>query len=192
MFRLKRIGAAATALVMMANLIGDKIMDAIVAISTDGGLSRDEIFPLFLRLSGIVLALLILQSGIFKLISDLMRKFRRTDEVDEMRATLRDARVTIKHGLEYLKSQQNYFNRKVLSASRQVQSLEPMDAWFLQNKDQAANTVISLKDDYRDSIDTLERTIDQLYKDLADAEVIFMEAEEWSQQAADDYYTGPS
>ncbi|MBD2234943.1 hypothetical protein [Phormidium tenue] len=192
MNRVKQASTIGGAILIVVPLIGDKIMDMLVAVFNEGELTLGKFGLLLGSLFLVGLMVWVVQSGILKLFSDLIRKFRRTDEVEDTRGKLKIARKTIKQGLEYLKVQQSKFDTNVSSASQKVIELNAMDRSFTQRKRQAAGVVMSLKKDYRDNLIALEKAIEQLYKNINDAENILEEADEWSRKAAKRYYKGPN
>lgn len=191
MNQIKQASAIGGAVLIIVPLVGDKVMDMLVSVFTEGELTPGKIGLLVGSLFLVSLMIWVVQSGILKLFSDLIRKFRRTDEIDETRGKLKIARKTIKQGLEYLKAQQSKFDTNVSSASRKVIELNVTDRSFTQRKQQAAGVVMSLKKDYRDNLIALEKVVERLYKDIDDAERIFEEADEWSKKAAKRYFKDP-
>lgn len=192
MSRGKQASAFAAAIAVIAPLVGEKVMDVTVAVFTNDGLQPNEIIPLLGQLVGVALIIWILQSGILKIFSNLMRKIRRTDELNEKMQQLKAARETIKQGLEYLKSQEDEFNQHVYSARKKVTELRAFDRNFSTRRQKAANAVVALKKDYHSNIEILQTSVDKLYKDMSTAEQILLEADEWARKVGPKYYKSSS
>lgn len=180
--------AALAALVVIFVLVGDKVMDTVIAAFADDGIKKDEILPLLLFLCGIALVMWALQNGILRIFSKMVRKFRRTDKFISMENDLRIARITIKQGLEYLISQRYKFDEHVDFSANMVASLNPSSPRFREDRHQAANTVFLLKEDYHQNIETVQAAIDRLYENITVAEQIFVDAEEWASKTAPKYW----
>jgi outer membrane murein-binding lipoprotein Lpp len=189
----KQVSASATvaALGIIVPLVGDKVMDAIIAIFSENGLNKNEMLPLLGWLAFISITVWILQSGIEKLISKFLRKLRRTDEVDELRQKINTVREGILLNLEEFKSREQQFDQKVDSAATKVRTLSAKDENFSSYKEQAATTVVSLKTDYARNIKTLEESIKKLYRSIGEADKIFAGIEDWADKAGSQYFKKP-
>jgi hypothetical protein len=188
MIRTKQVSAAVASIAIIATLVGDKVMDAAVAVITDDGVQRNEVLSLLVFLVFISLVIWALQSGILKLFSKLLRTVRRTDEFNSLESELETARKTIKQGLRYLKSQGHEFDKHVDSAVNKVATLNPSDPRFEEHRHQAAGTVFLLKEDYHRNINSIQESIDRLYENITVAEEIFLDVDEWASKTASKYF----
>lgn len=172
-------------------LVGDKLLDAVVSIFAEDGLNSGEFLSLIGVLAFAVFIILILQSGLKKISSRLTRRNIVTDSTANYRQTLKAARKEMRSSLRTFKSKKGNFDRGILSIADQVRSLDARDNVFSDRKEKTATAVIALKTQHDESVEEIERRINQLSKNLNEAENILDGLEEWAQQAAETHFIPP-
>lgn len=179
------------AISLSAPLVGDKLLDAVVSVFTEDGLNQGEILPLIGLLGFVVFIIWVLQSGLKKLSSRLTRRNIVTDSTANHRQTLKAARKEMRSSLKAFKSKKGRFDSSLLSIADQVRSLDARDNVFSARKEKTASAVIALKTQHDQSVEELERRINQLHKNLNEAENILDGLEEWAQNAAETHFIPP-
>ena len=187
----KNVPSILVAISLSAPLVGDKLLDAVVSVFTEDGLNQGEILPLIGLLAFVVFIIWMLQSGLKKLSLRLTRRNIVTDSKANHRQTLKAVRKEMRSSLRAFKSKKGRFDSGILSIADQVRSLDARDSVFSAHKEKTASAVIALKIQHDQSVEELERRINQLYNNLNEAEDILDGLEDWAEQAGDKHWNSP-
>lgn len=179
------------AVTLAVPLVGDKLLDAIVSVFTEDGLNLGEILLLIGALTFAVFIIFVLQNGLQKMSSRLTRKSVIADSTANHKQTLKAVRKEMKSSFRTFKSKKGRFDSDILSIADQVRSLDARDNVFSARKEKTASAVIALKNQHDKSVEELERRINQLQKNLNEAENILDGLEDWVEQAGDKHWNSP-
>ncbi|MFG6100486.1 hypothetical protein SPB21_34935 [Leptothoe sp. ISB3NOV94-8A] len=188
----KNIPTILAAVSLSVPLVGDKLLDAVVSAFTEDGLTQSDFLLLLWWLTFGAFIVWVLQNGLKKLATRFSRRQIVTDGTADKRQTLKAFRKEMKSSLNAFKSKKVNFDRGIISVANQVRALNARDKAFSAQKEKAASTVISLKSSYDESFEDLERRINKLDSNLAEAGNILDEVDEWAKKAAAKHFTPPS
>lgn len=188
----KNIPTILGAVSLSVPLVGDKLLDAVVSAFTEDGLTQSNFLLLLWWLTFGVFIVWVLQNGLKKLATRSSEKQIKSDSTAYRRQTLKAFREEMKSSLNAFKSKKGNFDSGILSVANQVRALNARDKAFSAQKEKAASTAVSLKSSYDRSFNDLERRINKLYSNLAEAENILETKKERSEELAKKHFKPPS
>jgi len=167
--------------------ITDKLGDLVINVLSEGRMTFEKLILLVALLCLVFLLFAGIQSS-WSVVKILKKRLTGKTRIEELERKMEETKTEMFLSFKKMQSNKQLFNNTVDDVQIRVLDLSVDEINFQGEKTLIAEKILDFKEIYQSNISDIEKFLNKAYKDIDDAERIFMESRDWSSKTAKKYF----